>query len=334
MSELTDLPTLYIGLVGLAVLIYALLDGYDLGVGILLPLTPERQHDRNQMIASIGPFWDANETWLVLAVGLLLIAFPEAHNLILKELYLASSMMLLGIILRGVAFDFRTKAVNQYQRVWELAFKLGSILTALAQGYMLGRWVLGFDESLFAYSFALMSALCVSSAYTFIGACWLILKTENELQIYCAAQGRKAAAMTALGLFIVSLTLINANEDVFSRWFSLPHSIYMLPIPFLCACLFVIAERYMASVPHHNDTGCWIPFLCAVFIFIFAFQSLAMSFYPWVIPQHLRIAEAASDDSALGFLLYGVIFVMPCILAYSAYSYRVFWGKTRALRYD
>jgi len=173
MLEDALLPHVFLALMGIAILAYAILDGYDLGVGMLLPAQDVQARDR--MIASIGPFWDANETWLVLAVGILLIAFPQAHSLVLRELYLPAVFMLIGLILRGVAFDFRAKALTQYQRLWDSLFKLGSSLAALSQGYMLGLYVMGFQQGPAAQAFACLSALCVASAYAYIGGGWLVL---------------------------------------------------------------------------------------------------------------------------------------------------------------
>ena len=174
------LPHVYWGLLALSIFVYAVLDGYDLGVGMLIPMQSKEQRDK--MVASIGPFWDANETWLVLAVGLLFIAFPKAHSFILSYLYLPIFVMLLGLILRGIAFDFRVKAAQKHQRKWDYAFKIGSTVAALSQGYMVGRYVMGFDETMIAYAFAMLSAYGVAIAYCFIGSAWLILKSEQALQ--------------------------------------------------------------------------------------------------------------------------------------------------------
>jgi cytochrome d ubiquinol oxidase subunit II len=175
-----SLPVIFAGLMALSIIVYAILDGYDLGVGILLPLQNNDQAD--QMVASIGPFWDANETWLVLAVGLLLIAFPSAHNAILKALYIPSAIMLVGLILRGVAFDFRAKVAQVNKHRWNQIFKLGSCVASASQGYMLGSFVMGFEESATAYIFSVLSALGVTCAYALIGSTWLILKTSDALQ--------------------------------------------------------------------------------------------------------------------------------------------------------
>lgn len=327
------LAEIFLGLVGLAVFVYAVLDGFDLGVGILLPMHSDDRAKRDQFIASIGPFWDANETWLVLAIGLLLIAFPEAHNTVLRELYLPATLMLIGIIMRGVAFDFRAKALTTHQLAWDRVFKAGSILTALTQGYMLGRYVLGFDSGLAAQLFSLLSALCVMGAYAFIGGAWLVMKTEGDLQLSSAAITRKAAWATALGIAAVSIVNPLISADVAQRWMSFPSVILLLPIPLVITAVFLVVDRYLAGMPHHKDFGCWIPFVSASLIFLLAFCGLAYSYFPYIIPGQLTANEAASAPESLMFILAGALVVVPVILLYTYFSYRVFWGKVGELRY-
>src|SRR5690606_8353634 len=211
------LAIIFIGLMGLAVLIYAVLDGYELGVGILLPADDENQRDT--MIASIGPFWDANETWLVLGVGVLLIAFPSAHSLVLYHLYLPVTLMLAGLILRGVSFDFRAKALPDHKDFWDKIFKTGSLLASLAQGYMLGMFVMGFDSTPQAFAFALLSAVCVTAGFSFIGAAWLVMKTEGDLQLRAARWTRVCGWLTALGIVAVSIVNPLISNNIFERWF-------------------------------------------------------------------------------------------------------------------
>ena len=333
MNDLTWLPPTFIILVGIAVFVYAILDGYDLGVGILLPVSEESKSTRDNMIASIGPFWDANETWLVLAVGLLLIAFPEAHNIILYELYLPATFMLLGLILRGVAFDFRAKAVTKHRDLWDQLFKLGSTITALTQGYMLGRYVLGFEESFIAYIFACVSAFGVTAAYAFIGGAWLVMKSEGEIQLKAIKWTRQAAWITAFGILLVSVINPIASERVFDRWFGFPEFFILFPLPLVIFTLFLVNDQYLRSAPFQNDIACWIPFFCAFVIFFLSFQAIAYSFYPYVVPDQITIWEAASASESLLFIFYGAVGVIPFIIIYTIFSYRVFWGKTRALKY-
>lgn len=327
------LPVVFLGLVGLSVFVYAILDGYDLGVGIMLSMQTEAQEHRNQMIASIGPFWDANETWLVLAVGLVLIAFPGAHNLILKELYLPAAIMLIGLILRGVAFDFRAKAVTRHRLIWDRCFKFGSILTALTQGYMLGRYVLGFEDGIAAEFFAILSGFCVTAAYTCIGGAWLVMKTEDELQRRAAKISRRAGWLMAAGIIAISIVNPMVSTRIAEKWLSFPQFIVLSPIPILCAALLFIVDRYLKKVPFKNDYACWLPFVCTALIFLICFQALAYSFYPYVVPGKMTAAEAASAPESLQFILIGALLVVPFILVYTLFSYRVFWGKVGELKY-
>ncbi len=325
------LPVVFIALMGLAILLYAALDGYDLGVGILLPSNSESQRDT--MIASIGPFWDANETWLVLGVGLLLIAFPRAHGFILFHLYLPVTFMLGGLILRGVAFDFRAKSPAHNKRMWDYAFKGGSLLATLSQGYMLGLFVMGFEQSVTAYAFALLSAVCVTAAYSFIGASWLIMKTEGELQQRAFRWARICLWLTALGLLVVSLVNPLTSVNVFAKWFGSPFALLLLVIPVVVFLTVMIVDRYLANTPYTDDFGCWIPFVGALVIFALSFAALGYSFFPYVVPGEMTIWEAASASESLWFILYGAMIVLPTIILYTVYAYRVFWGKTRELTY-
>ncbi|MEM9988490.1 MAG: cytochrome d ubiquinol oxidase subunit II, partial [Pseudomonadota bacterium] len=197
------LPLVFAGLMGLSILIYVVLDGFDLGVGVLTPFADEAGKDR--MIASIGPFWDANETWLVLAIGLLLVAFPAAHGTILTALYLPVFVMLLGLILRGIAFEFRVKAPPRYKTYWNTAFWVGSLMASLAQGFMLGLYIMGLKYTAATVGFALLTAICLTAGYAFIGASWLIIKTEDKLQLKAIEWAKKGLWGMLAGLAAVSL---------------------------------------------------------------------------------------------------------------------------------
>ncbi len=325
------LPVIFIGLMGLAFFLYAILDGYDLGVGILLPKDSEPQRDI--MIASIGPFWDANETWLVLGAGILLIAFPQAHSLVLYNLYLPVAAMLIGLILRGVSFDFRAKAPEDHKEVWDKTFKAGSVIATLAQGYMLGSYVMGFEHSLAAYLFSALSAVCVTAGYSFIGAAWLVLKTEGELQIRAARWARVCGWFTATGIAAVSIVNPLISQTIFDKWFGNAMVILLLFIPLLCAALYFIVDRYLAHFPHEKDFGAWIPIVCIAMIFLLCFVGLAYSFFPYVVPTTMDIWQSASAPESLRFILYGVAIVLPTIIAYTIYSYSVFSGKATQLKY-
>ncbi len=325
------LPVIFIGLMGLAFFLYAILDGYDLGVGILLPKDSDAQRD--MMIASIGPFWDANETWLVLGAGILLIAFPQAHSLVLYNLYLPIAAMLIGLILRGVSFDFRAKAPEDHKAVWDNTFKAGSMIATLSQGYMLGSYVMGFEQSLPAYLFSVLSAVCVTAGYSFIGAAWLVFKTEGELQARAARWARVCGWLTALGITSVSIVNPLISHTIFDKWFGSPMVIFLMFIPVLCAVLFFIVDRYLAHFPHDKDFGSWIPILCIAMIFLLCFIGLAYSFFPYVVPNTMDIWQSASAPESLKFILYGVIIVLPTIIGYTLYSYSVFSGKATHLKY-
>ncbi|MEJ2669061.1 MAG: cytochrome d ubiquinol oxidase subunit II [Gammaproteobacteria bacterium] len=327
------LSIIFAGLMGLSVIVYAILDGYDLGVGIVLPINTNAETERDTMIASIGPFWDANETWLVLAVGLLLVAFPAANALILTKLYLPVALMLIGLILRGVAFDFRAKAAIAHKLAWDRVFKMGSILTALTQGYMLGQYVMSFEQSLSSFLFCSLSALGVTAAYSYIGSTWLIMKTEGELQKRSIRWARLSGRASFIGVLTVSLINPLVNPSVFDRWFQFPLMMFVLLIPILCFLAFLFNEILLARLPKPNDRHCWLPFMMVTLIFIMCFSALAFSFFPDIVPNKLTIWEAASAPESLMFILWGALFVVPVILVYTAFSYKVFHGKATELRY-
>jgi cytochrome d ubiquinol oxidase subunit II len=326
------LPRVFAFLMGLSILIYVVLDGFDLGVGILFPGKSSEERDR--MVASIGPFWDANETWLVLAIGLLLVAFPIAHGRILSALYLPVAIMLVGLILRGVAFEFRAKAEASWKPLWDRAFFIGSTTTALAQGYMLGLYTMGLERTLPHVAFACITAVCVTSGYALMGATWLIIKTDGELQRRAVRRARRSLIVTGLGFIGISLATPLVSPRIFDKWFSVPEIVLLAPLPIAAAALFVAVWYALGHLPRHNDRFNWVPFAGTAGIFALAFAGLAYSFYPFVVPEKLTIYEAAAAPESLFLILIGTLFVLPVILAYSALSYWVFRGKARELRYD
>lgn len=325
------LPEIFLGLLGLSILIYAVLDGYDLGVGMIMPMSNEEHRDK--MIASIGPFWDANETWLVLAVGILLIAFPYANAVIFTPLYFPTFLLIVGLILRGVSFDFRAKAKDQHKDQWDILFKVGSWMATVTQGYMLGRYVLGFEPGWVPQLFALLSGLCVSAAYAYIGGAWLVLKTEGELQIRAARAARKAGWLAAIGMLAISVVNPLLNPAVFERWFTFPAFFLLMTIPLMCSILLVSVDRYLAYVPTRDDIGCWFPFVGVTTLFVLNFLALGYSFFPDVVPGLMTAQEAAAATASLKIIFWGVVIVLPFILAYTALAYRIFWGKTKDLTY-
>jgi cytochrome d ubiquinol oxidase subunit II len=328
----TLLPLIFAGLMGLAILIYVVLDGFDLGIGILFNFADDAEKDT--MIAAIGPFWDANETWLVLAVGLLLVAFPLAHGVILTALYLPTFLLLVGLILRGVAFDFRAKVPAGRKHRWNRIFFAGSLIASLAQGYMLGVYVLGLDTGLAAMAFGALVALCLAASYAAMGAAWLIYKTEGDLQKKAVRWLRSTLVLTVLGMAAISLATPFASTRIFDKWFVWPQMLYLSPLPILSALLFVWLWRQTFHLPKENDRHSIVPFLTLAAIFALGFAGLAWSFYPYVVPDRLTIWQAASAPESLAVILVGTVFVLPIIIAYSFYSYRVFGGKAGDLTYD
>jgi cytochrome d ubiquinol oxidase subunit II len=327
-----NLPVIFALLMGLAILLYVILDGFDLGVGLLLGGARD-EAERDTMIASIGPFWDANETWLVLATGLLLVAFPMAHGVILSELYLPVFLMLVGLVLRGVAFKFRTEMAPARKLAWDRAFLGGSTLAALAQGWMLGLYITGFDRGTGGLLFAGVTALGLAAAYAFIGACWLVMRTEGELQHRASAWARGTLGLAALGLLAVSVVTPLVSPRIFDKWFSFPNVLVLAPIPLATAALLAALWLALRRYPRPGDRWHWVPFAGAVGVFVLAFQGLAFSFYPYVVPGRLTVWDAAAAPESLAIMLVGAVVVMPVILAYTALSYWVFRGKAKSLAY-
>jgi len=326
----TVLPVVFMALMGLSMLAYVVLDGYDLGVGLLLPRAGEAGKDT--MIASIGPFWDANETWLVLGVGILLIAFPKAHGMVLTALYLPVALMLVGLILRGVAFDFRVKAQAQHKPLWNFAFFAGSGLAAASQGWMLGRYITGFAEGWAYTAFAGVIALLLPAAYVLLGAGWLIMKTEGALQRQAVRWARIAWPPVVLGMGLISLATPVVSETVRERWFSMPAFAVLLPIPLLTVAALAVA-RVSLNSKQVLERLCWVPFVMVVAVFVLGAMGLAYSLFPYVVIDRLTLWEAASATEALAVILIGCAITVPTIAVYTVYSYRVFWGKAEPLSY-
>lgn len=326
------LPLVFAGLMGLSILIYVILDGFDLGVGVLTPLADDAQKDR--MIASIGPFWDANETWLVMAVGLLLVAFPAAHGTILTALYLPVAIMLVGLILRGVAFEFRAKAPAPNKPLWNRAFFAGSLMTSLSQGFMLGLYIMGLDWTVATVAFGLLTAACTTAGYLFIGACWLIIKTEHDLQRKAVRWARASLIGVLAGFIAISAASPTASPRIFEKWFSYPQILALAPLPVMAAGITALVWWALRHLPDAADRYRHVPFLAAAALFALAFAGLAYSFYPYVVPERMTLYEAASAPESLMIILAGTAFVMPAIAGYTALAYVIFRGKARDLTYD
>ena len=326
------LPFTFAVLMGVSILIYVVLDGFDLGVGLLFPFADDDEKDR--MIAAIGPFWDANETWLVLAVGLLLVAFPAAHGTILTALYLPVAIMLIGLILRGVAFEFRVKAPIRYKALWNNLFFTGSLMTSVAQGFMLGMYVMGLTWTWNHVGFAVLTAAFLTVGYSFIGATWVIHKTEGYLQTKAIVWARGGIWGLVLGIGAISLATPYVSARIFDKWFGFPEILYLSALPILSGALVLWLWWMLRRMPFYNDRYSWLPFAAATALWMMAFLGMAYSFYPYVVPERLTLYEAASAPESLFIILIGTAFVLPTIIAYTVLAYTVFRGKAAELRYD
>ena len=326
------LPLVFAGLMGFAILMYVVLDGYDLGVGMLMPAGTDEE--KGFMVASIGPFWDANETWLVLGIGLLLAAFPVAHGVVLGALYLPVVGMLIGLMLRGVAFEFRVKADGWHRQLWNWLFWFGSFLASFAQGYMLGRYVTGFAPGFGYWVFAVLTGASLCGGYVLLGATWLILRTEGELQKKALAWARWGLLWVALGIALVSAATPLASATVRAKWFDFPGTLPLMLLPLASGLAWAWVWRSTRAQRGAQITTEWAPFAGSVAIFLLAFLGLAYSLFPFVVIDRLTIWEAAAHPSALWMLFYGTAAVLPFLAGYTVFAYRVFGGKVKALTYD
>jgi cytochrome d ubiquinol oxidase subunit II len=323
-----ELSFIWAGLIAFAVLAYVVLDGFDLGIGILFPFFPE-QHDRNVMTNSVAPVWDGNETWLVLGGGGLMAVFPLAYAVVLPALYIPIILMLLGLVFRGVAFEFRFRT-ERWRGLWDWGFAMGSIVATAMQGMALGALVQGITVANRQYAggwwdwltpFTMTTALGLLFGYALLGACWLNLKTTGELQ----AKARRFAFYTGVGTIvligIVSLATPFLEPIYFQRWFAWPTAFFSAFVPLMIAiCAFGL--WWGLTKDKHL-----LPFLAALGLFVLSFAGIGISFYPYIVPGALTIAEAAAPDESLGFLLVGAVVLIPIILLYTAYAYWVFRGK-------
>lgn len=331
-SSWINLPLTWGLLIATAILLYVVLDGFDLGVGILFPFALSDKC-RDRMMNSVAPFWDGNETWLVLGGGGLLAAFPLAYAILLPAFYIPIIAMLLGLIIRGVAFEFRFKAVPPYRYLWDLAFHFGSLDAAFCQGMMLGAFVQGisvegrhfaggpFD---WASGFSVMTGIAVVFGYALLGSTWLVMKTEDVTQ----AWARKAASyvLIFIGIFmgLVSITMPFLDEKIKVFWFSIPNFYYLLPMPLLTVLLFVVLWRDLLGAKRE-----YRPFFLSIGIFLMGYCGLGISIYPWIIPFHYDLQQAAAEGASLSLLLVGVVPLLPLILSYTGYCYYIFRGKSQ-----
>jgi cytochrome d ubiquinol oxidase subunit II len=324
------LPVIWATLIGAAVALYVILDGFDLGIGILFPFA-EEEKERDQMISSIAPFWDGNETWLVLGGGGLWVAFPRAYAVVMPALYLPVIVMLLGLIFRGVAFEFRTVAVTS-KKYWTFAFAGGSMLAALCQGLILGGLIQGirvengaFAGSVFDFAtpFAVLCGLGVVTGYALLGAGWLTMKTEGAV----AQRARTHAKLLLLGVLafmgIVSLWTPLAFPRIAQRWFSIPNILFLWPVPAITALTAYLAWRWL-------EAGREIaPFVAAIVLFMLGYLGLAISIVPYLVPPSITFWDAAAAPASQIFMLLGTLPLLPVILIYTGFVYYLFRGKTR-----
>jgi cytochrome d ubiquinol oxidase subunit II len=329
MPEL-DLALIWLILLGAAVLAYVLLDGFDLGIGILFPFLGGQRQQTTAM-SSVAPVWDGNETWLVLGGGGLFAVFPLAYAVIMPALYAPVIAMLTGLILRGVAFEFRGRS-ERHRDLWDRSFFAGSLMASFCQGIILGALLQGIPTENRAYAggwwdwltpFSLVTGVALVAGYCLLGATWLVLKTEGDLQRRARGIAGRFAWATLLGIGIFSLWTPFLQADYMAKWFSWPALLYTAPVPVLVLAAGVLLFR---TLRRGADVA---PFLCAEALFVLCFVGLWISFYPYVVPSSVTIWEAAGPDISLGFLLVGAAVLLPLILAYTAAVYWVFRGKVR-----
>lgn len=325
------LPILFFFLMGFALFLYVILDGYDLGIGLLLPLADDDEKDT--MIASIGPFWDANETWIVLGIGILLIAFPTAHGQVLTALYLPVTFMLMGLILRGVAFDFRVKAGDQHKPMWNRLFFIGSFITTICQGWMIGSYVTGLQSSTFTILFSILIAVTLPSLYIVLGASWLLIKTEGQLFNKSARWARFALLPMGLALISVSIATPIVSESIAGKWFTIQNFIGLIPIPFTTLLAYIGVGWVLTKLEILKKGWEWLPMAGTIVICIMAGIGLAYSLFPYIIIDRINIWEAAADKNSLLFILVGVCLTVPMIIVYTGIVYYIFRGKASKLSY-
>ncbi len=323
-----ELSFIWAGIIAFAVLVYVILDGFDLGVGILFP-TAESEHERDLMMNSVAPIWDGNETWLVLGGGGLFAVFPLAYAVVMPALYMPIIIMLLALIFRGVAFEYRWRTVR-WKRVWDWGFCAGSLIASAAQGVALGALVQGIEVEQRAYAggrwdwltaFSILTGVAVPVGYALLGATWLNLKLTGRLQERMRVMARWFAAATLAFLTIFSILTPLQEATYAERWFAWPTAIFSLAVPGLVA---TVSWRLWLGLTRGDDLA---PFLCALALFVLAFVGIGISFYPMIVPPALTIAEAAAPDASLYFALVGTLVLVPLILLYTAYAYWVFRGK-------
>ena len=325
-----DLPLIWYGLITTAMFLYVILDGFDLGVGILFPFAPSDKC-RDRMMNSIAPFWDGNETWLILGGGGLFAAFPLAYSIIMPALYIPVILMLLGLIFRGVAFEFRFKAEGKSRKIWDYAFHFGSLLAAFTQGMILGGFVQGIEVEGRGFgggpldwlsAFSVMTGLALVCGYALLGSTWLIMKTEDTTQQWANKCAEYVMIFVAVFMALVSLTMPFLNADIKKLWFSLPNFFYLLPMPLLSVVVVILLWIDLRKGREYR------PFILSLGIFLLNYIGLGISMWPWIVPFEVTLYQAAAAPESQSLLLIGTVVMLPLILGYTAYCYYIFRGKT------
>ncbi|MEY6433920.1 cytochrome d ubiquinol oxidase subunit II [Thioalkalicoccus limnaeus] len=328
--ELIDLTLIWIAIIGFGVFMYVLMDGFDLGVGILFPFVGNDEH-RDVMMNSVAPVWDGNETWLVLGGAGLLAAFPLIYAVFLPALYIGVFLLLAGLIFRGVAFEFRFKASRKGRWPWNWAFFFGSLVASFAQGAVVGAYIQGFEVEGFSYvggpldwltPFTVMTGLGLVAGYCLLGATWLILKTEGELQDWAYRVARRLVLAVLAVYVIVSLWTAFGHPHIWDRWLANAMVLWIFPT------LAVFVGLWLWRSLNRREEG--TPFLATMILFVLAFAGLLISMWPYAVPPEHTFWDAASSPDSQLFTLIGILFVIPIILAYTAWTYWVFRGKVRA----
>jgi cytochrome d ubiquinol oxidase subunit II len=331
MMNVVDLATIWAFIIAFAVFVYVVMDGFDLGVGLLFPLFPQKA-DRDTVMNSVAPVWDGNETWLVLGGGGMMAAFPLAYAVLMPAIYTPIIVMLIGLIFRGVAFEFRWR-VRGERNLWDIAFAGGSWLAALAQGIALGAILQGIHVEGRQYAggwwdwltpFSILTGLALAVGYALLGATWLVLKTEGELRdrAYRLSWFLLFAMLGAIGA--VSIATPFLNIEYAERWFTWPNILLTAPVPIAVAC---VAALLLRSLINRQDTP---PFFLSLALFALSYAGLGISMYPYIVPQSITIWQAASPENSQLFMLVGVAILIPLILAYTGWAYWVFRGKVKA----
>lgn len=330
-SSWLDLPLIWGVLIATAVFLYVVLDGFDLGCGILFPFAPSDQC-RSRIMNSIAPFWDGNETWLVLGGGGLFVAFPVAYAILMPAFYLPIIFMLMGLIFRGVAFEFRFKAAEKDRKLWDIAFHIGSLLASFMQGVVLGNFIQGVAVTGRQFSggpldwangFAIFTGIALVFGYALIGATWLIYKTEGETQKWARNAAKYVVGFVALAMAIVSIAMPIRDAQIAELWFSLPNVLFLLPIPVLTGLTFITLLRDL-----NNQSRELRPFLLTLALFLLGYIGFGISLYPWIVPFEFTLWQAAAASTSQSIVLIGTVILLPIILSYTAYSYYVFRGKS------